>query len=131
MVDNASMLSLCDPVHLVLIKTEVSGETVLVSSNFLEWRPVLAAQNCRCNLSTEMMGIGELGRDCQRWSLFVGFCSLGVVAVVGCTVFQLLNYMRCQKRYHNDVFFQCRIISKSSRIQICSILLFLWLSLKN
>ena len=59
MADSSAMMSICDAVHLVLIKTEPAGETHLVSSHYLEWRPVLAAPGCRCTMSIEMMGIGE------------------------------------------------------------------------
>ncbi|KAG7259875.1 hypothetical protein CRUP_025073 [Coryphaenoides rupestris] len=43
MADCTTMLSICDPVHLVLIKTDTSSETTLVSSYFLDWRTVLGA----------------------------------------------------------------------------------------
>ena len=58
MADSSAMMSICDAVHLVLIKSEPAGETHLVSSHYLEWRPVLAAPGCRCTMSLEMMGIG-------------------------------------------------------------------------
>ncbi|POI34772.1 hypothetical protein CIB84_001476, partial [Bambusicola thoracicus] len=38
MADATTMLSVCDPVHMVLIKTDMFGETTLVASYFLEWR---------------------------------------------------------------------------------------------
>lgn len=59
MAGNSVMLSLCDPIHLVLIKTEPTGETSLVSSNFLEWRQVLSAPNSRCTRTIEFMGVGK------------------------------------------------------------------------
>ncbi len=59
MADSTAMMSICDPVHLVLVKTEPSGETTLISSHFLEWRPVLAAADSRCNLTIEVMGVGK------------------------------------------------------------------------
>lgn len=59
MAGNSVMLSLCDPIHLVLIKTEPTGETSLVSSNFLEWRQVLSAPNSRCTRTIEFMGVGQ------------------------------------------------------------------------
>jgi centrosomal protein CEP76 len=59
MADTTTMLSICDPVHLVVIKTELSGEMSLVSSHYLEWRTVLAAPSSRCSVSVELMGIGS------------------------------------------------------------------------
>jgi len=59
MADSAAMLSICDPVHLVLVKTSRFGETSLVSSHFLDWRRVLAAADSRCSVSVELMGIGQ------------------------------------------------------------------------
>lgn len=59
MADNTTMLSICDPVHIVLIKTEPSGETTLVSSLYFDWRTVLAAPSARCTTGVELMGIGE------------------------------------------------------------------------
>jgi len=59
MADNTTMMSIADPVHVVLVKTEPSGDTVIVSSYSLEWRPVLAAPNNRCTLTVELMGIGR------------------------------------------------------------------------
>ncbi len=59
MANEAGILSICDPVHMVLIKTEPSGETSVVTSHFLEWRPVLSAPNSRCTMTVELMGVGE------------------------------------------------------------------------
>ncbi|XP_051467738.1 centrosomal protein of 76 kDa isoform X1 [Apus apus] len=58
MVDATTMLSICDPVHMVLIKTDTFGETTLVASYFLEWRSVLAAENGITNLAVELLGVG-------------------------------------------------------------------------
>ncbi|XP_035421225.1 centrosomal protein of 76 kDa isoform X3 [Cygnus atratus] len=58
MVDATTMLSICDPVHLVLIKTDAFGETTLVASYFLEWRSVLAAENGITNIAVELLGVG-------------------------------------------------------------------------
>ena len=58
MADATTLLSLGDSVHLVLIKTEATGESVLVASHFLEWRSVLAAPHMRCSMAVELMGIG-------------------------------------------------------------------------
>lgn len=59
MADTASMLSISDQVHIVLVRTEPSGEHTLVSSHYLEWRPVLAAPGCRTNIAVELMGVGS------------------------------------------------------------------------
>ncbi|XP_059713695.1 centrosomal protein of 76 kDa isoform X3 [Haemorhous mexicanus] len=58
MVDATTMLSICDPVHMVLIKTDTFGETTLVASYFLEWRSVLAAENGITNVAVELLGVG-------------------------------------------------------------------------
>uniref|UniRef100_A0A8C2T5X5 Centrosomal protein of 76 kDa n=1 Tax=Coturnix japonica TaxID=93934 RepID=A0A8C2T5X5_COTJA len=57
MVDATTMLSVCDPVHMVLIKTDTFGETTLVASYFLEWRSVLAAENGITNVAVELLGL--------------------------------------------------------------------------
>ncbi|KAK3086421.1 hypothetical protein FSP39_018251 [Pinctada imbricata] len=59
MADATTMLSICDPVHVVLIKTEISGETTLVSSNFFEWRPVLVSNGARMTMLLELKGTGN------------------------------------------------------------------------
>lgn len=59
MADNTTMLSICDLVHVAIIKTEPSGETSLVSSHYLDWRTVLAAPSSRCSIAVELMGIGS------------------------------------------------------------------------
>uniref|UniRef100_A0A3P9P591 Centrosomal protein of 76 kDa n=1 Tax=Poecilia reticulata TaxID=8081 RepID=A0A3P9P591_POERE len=59
MVDATAMLSMCDTVHLVLIKTDTSGETTLVSSYFLDWRIVLGSPSCKTCFAMEMMGVGS------------------------------------------------------------------------
>ncbi|CAI5779770.1 Centrosomal protein of 76 kDa [Podarcis lilfordi] len=58
MADATTMLSICDPVHIVLIKTDTSGETTLVASYFLEWRSVLCAENRITNVAVELLGVG-------------------------------------------------------------------------
>ena len=60
MVDTTGILSVCDPVHMVLIKKDPSGETTIVTSHFLEWRPVMSAPNSRCTMTIELMGVGML-----------------------------------------------------------------------
>lgn len=59
MADATNMLSICDPVHLVLIKTDTAGETALVSSYFLDWRTVLSSPSGKRCLAVELMGVGE------------------------------------------------------------------------
>ena len=59
MADSTTMLSLCDPVHLVLIKTDTSSETTLVSSYFLDWRTVLSSPSGKTCFAVELMGVGE------------------------------------------------------------------------
>lgn len=59
MADASTMLSISDPIHIVLIKTEASGETSLVSSNFFEWRTVLACSGNRMSMMLELKGTGS------------------------------------------------------------------------
>jgi len=59
MADSTTMLSVCDPVHLVVTKTTRSGDTSLVSSHFLDWRQVLVTGDSRCSINVELMGIGQ------------------------------------------------------------------------
>lgn len=61
MADPTTMLSICDQIHVVLIKTDSVGETTLVSSHFLEWRPVLTSPNSRLTTSLELKGTGNNG----------------------------------------------------------------------
>jgi centrosomal protein CEP76 len=58
MADTATMLSISDPIHLVLVKTDATQETHLVSSHFLEWRTVLSSVNCKQMIAIELMGTG-------------------------------------------------------------------------
>ena len=58
MADAAALLSLSDHIHLVLIKTDATGETTLVSSHFFEWRPTLTTQNGPMKISIELKGTG-------------------------------------------------------------------------
>uniref|UniRef100_A0A3Q2ZD87 Centrosomal protein of 76 kDa n=1 Tax=Kryptolebias marmoratus TaxID=37003 RepID=A0A3Q2ZD87_KRYMA len=59
MVDVTTMLSMCDPVHFVLIKTDTSSETTLVSSYFLDWRTVLSSPSGKTCFAVELMGVGS------------------------------------------------------------------------
>lgn len=56
MADSTTMLSISDPIHMVLIKTDIFGETTLVASYFLEWRSVLGSENGVTSLTVELMG---------------------------------------------------------------------------
>lgn len=60
MADSTTMLSISDPIHMVLIKTDIFGETTLVASYFLEWRSVLGSENGVTNLTVELMGVGMM-----------------------------------------------------------------------
>ncbi|XP_062848310.1 centrosomal protein of 76 kDa [Trichomycterus rosablanca] len=59
MADATTMLSICDPVHMVLIKTDTWGETTLISSYFLDWISVLSAPSGRTSVSVELLGVGS------------------------------------------------------------------------
>lgn len=59
MADTTTMLSMCDPVHLVLIRTDTSNETALVSSYFLDWRTVLTSPTGKRCFAVELLGVGE------------------------------------------------------------------------
>ncbi|XP_060233108.1 centrosomal protein of 76 kDa isoform X3 [Meriones unguiculatus] len=58
MADSTTMLSISDPIHMVLIKTDIFGETTLVASYFLEWRSVLGSETGVTSLTVELMGVG-------------------------------------------------------------------------
>ncbi|KAF5896117.1 centrosomal protein of 76 kDa, partial [Clarias magur] len=59
MADATTMLSICDPVHMVLIRTDSTGDTTLVSSYFLDWRSVLSAPNGKTSVCVELLGVGS------------------------------------------------------------------------
>ncbi|XP_011603601.2 centrosomal protein of 76 kDa isoform X2 [Takifugu rubripes] len=59
MADTTTMLSMCDPVHLVLIRTDTSNETTLVSSYFLDWRTVLTSPAGKTCFAVELLGVGS------------------------------------------------------------------------
>ena len=54
------MLSLCDPVHLILSKHDSDGTISLVSSHSLEWRKTLTCEKTAVTSRIELMGIGTL-----------------------------------------------------------------------
>lgn len=59
MADATSMLSMSEPVHLVLIRTDTSSEKTLVSSYFLDWRTVLTSPSGKTCFAVELLGVGE------------------------------------------------------------------------
>ncbi|XP_058877680.1 centrosomal protein of 76 kDa-like isoform X3 [Acipenser ruthenus] len=59
MVDAITMLSIRDPVHMVLIKTDTSNERTLVASCFLDWQSVLSSPNGRTSSAVELLGVGS------------------------------------------------------------------------
>ena len=59
MVDTNAMLSFSDPVHIVLVRTDASSESSLISSHFLEWRTVLGEESLCLSHTAELMGIGS------------------------------------------------------------------------
>lgn len=58
MADSATLLSLSDSIHLVLIKTDPSGDTTLIGSHFLTWRDILSIANGRMMCPVEINGVG-------------------------------------------------------------------------
>ena len=56
--DTATLVSLSDNIHLVLIKTDPSGDTTLIASHFLAWRDILSSSNGRLTCSVEINGVG-------------------------------------------------------------------------
>lgn len=72
MADATTMLSICDPVQLVLIRTDTSGETTLVSSYFLDWRTVLSSPSGKTCFAVELMGVGK-DVICTTINMFVYF----------------------------------------------------------
>lgn len=59
MADATTMLSICDPIQLVLIRTDTSSDTTLVSSYFLDWRTVLSSPSGKTCFAVELMGVGK------------------------------------------------------------------------
>lgn len=58
MADAATLLSISDYIHLVLIKTDPSSDTTLIGSHFLPWRDILSAANGRLTSAVEINGVG-------------------------------------------------------------------------
>ena len=55
-----TLLSFCDPIHLVLIKHDADGCISLVSSYSLEWRKTLTCGKTAITSRLELMGVGEI-----------------------------------------------------------------------
>jgi centrosomal protein CEP76 len=59
MADSTTLLSIFDPIHIVMTRVDVNQEMHLISSQFLEWRSVLTAPNSKQNMTIEMMSTGS------------------------------------------------------------------------
>ena len=53
-----NLLSLGNNIHLVLIKTDRSGESHLLGSHYLEWRGILSSPNGQIRNAVEINGVG-------------------------------------------------------------------------
>jgi centrosomal protein CEP76 len=62
MADSAALLSITDPIHLVMLRTDLNGDTHLVSSHFMEWRSILTFPGSKQTVSIELMGTGAESR---------------------------------------------------------------------
>ncbi|XP_002130643.2 centrosomal protein of 76 kDa-like [Ciona intestinalis] len=58
MMNIENMLSICDPVHLVLTKHDNDGTSSLISSHSFEWREILTEKCGQVRKTIEMMGVG-------------------------------------------------------------------------
>lgn len=56
MADSAALLSITDPIHLVMVRTDLNGDTHLVSSHFMEWRSILTFPGNKQTVAIELMG---------------------------------------------------------------------------
>ena len=59
MMSYTDALSVSDPVHLVVTRTDAQGTRRLVGSHSLEWREVLAEDSGRRSRSVELSGVGS------------------------------------------------------------------------
>ena len=59
LADSASLLSISESIHLVMMRTDLNGDTFLISSHFLEWRTILTYASNKQILAIEMMGTGS------------------------------------------------------------------------
>lgn len=66
------LMSVCDPIHIVLVRINPLGERTLISSQFLEWRRVLSNQGGQLKLCIELKGVGML-LDHKNWFSFLRY----------------------------------------------------------
>ena len=59
MLSYSNALSMSDPVHLVVTKTNSQGESSLIGTCNMEWRRVLASNTGRLSLTVELNGVGS------------------------------------------------------------------------
>ena len=59
MLSTSDALSLANPIHLVLTRTDARGEVDLVGTCYLEWRQVLADSARKISMLVELNGIGS------------------------------------------------------------------------
>jgi len=59
LMSKETLLSFCDPIHLVLIKHDADGCISLVSSYSLEWRKTLTCGKTAITSRLELMGVGS------------------------------------------------------------------------
>ena len=53
-----TLLSLCDPIHIILTRHDSDGECTLISSHAFEWRNALAVDEVPHIKALELMGVG-------------------------------------------------------------------------
>lgn len=59
MLSTSDALSLADPIHLVLTRTDMRGEVDLIGTCYLEWRQVLADSARKISVLMELNGVGS------------------------------------------------------------------------
>lgn len=57
--NTSTLLGMPDQIHVVLIKSDLTGDSTIISSSFFEWRSILTKSNCRSKKSVELHGIGN------------------------------------------------------------------------
>ncbi|CAD5114295.1 DgyrCDS3437 [Dimorphilus gyrociliatus] len=55
---SSALIGMPDQIHMVLIKSDITGDNTIVSSHFLEWRAILTRSNCSLVKSIELLGVG-------------------------------------------------------------------------
>lgn len=60
MADSSDLLTISDPIHIVLVKVDSSEERHLLSSYFMEWRQILCTENAKKTVFVELYGVGKL-----------------------------------------------------------------------